>query len=177
MNYLDIIILIPLGFAVFKGLRKGLIIELSSLAALFIGIFAGIYFSDFVADLLVKNAGMSAVYTKAVAFTIIFIAVLIVVRIIAKTIEKMIDLVALSFVNKLLGAVFSVLKFAFLVSVIFFLINRFDTNERVITKNAKEKSILYKPIAAIAPVCIPRIKSEINLWRKKRNEPSVNKPE
>lgn len=169
MNYLDIIIAIPLGIAVFRGMRKGLIIELAMLASLFIGVFAGIYFSDFVAGLLIKNLGMNEVYTKAVAFTLIFIGVIIVTRIIAKAIEKMVDLVALSFVNKILGALFSALKIAFLLSVVFFLFQRYDINERVITKQAKEKSLLYKPVSSIAPLCIPKIKSEIVKWQANKD--------
>ncbi|HNW69205.1 MAG TPA: CvpA family protein [Bacteroidales bacterium] len=177
MNYLDIIIIIPLGIAVFRGLRKGLIIELALLASLFAGVFAGIYFSDFIAELLIKSFGLNAVYTKAVAFTLIFIAVIILVRFIAKTIEKMVDLAALSFANKILGALFSALKIAFLLSVVFFLFNRFDTHEKVITAQSKEKSLLYKPVSLIAPVCIPKIKSEIAKWQAKDSIPPEKQQE
>lgn len=172
MNYLDIIIIIPLGIAIFRGLRKGLIIELALLASLFAGIFAGIYFSDFIAELLIKNFGLNPIYTKAVAFALIFIAVIIVIRLIAKAIEKMVDLTALSFVNKILGALFSALKIAFLLSVVFFLFNRFDTHEKVITTQSKEKSLLYKPVSLIAPLCIPKIKSEIAKWQAKDSIPA-----
>jgi membrane protein required for colicin V production len=166
MNYLDILIIIPLGLAIYRGLRKGLIIELALLSSLFIGVFSGIYFSDFVAELLIRNFGMNEIYTKAVAFTLIFIAVIIVVRIVAKAIEKLVDLVALGFINKFLGALFSLIKIAFFLSVIFFLFNRFDPNERVISKKSKEKSLLYNPVCSIAPLCIPKIKSEIEKWQK-----------
>jgi membrane protein required for colicin V production len=175
MNYLDIIIIIPVGIAIFRGLRKGLILELALLASLFLGVFAGIYFSDFVAGLLVKNFGLNENYTKAVAFTLIFIAVIIVIRIIAKAIEKMLDLTALSSVNKILGALFSALKIAFLLSVIFFLFNRFDPKERVIANQVKEKSLFYKPVSRIAPLCIPRIKSEIQKWQAGDSIPQEKK--
>ncbi|HQI70944.1 MAG TPA: CvpA family protein [Bacteroidales bacterium] len=169
MNYLDIIILIPFGFAVFRGLRKGLILELAVLVSLFVGIFAGIYFSDFIAGLLIRNLGMNEVYTKAVAFTLIFIAVIVLVRMIAKAIESMIDMTALSLVNKTLGVVFSVLKIALLLSVIFFIINRYDPREALITHQAKEKSFMYKPVCGIAPLAIPRINSEIEKWRAQKD--------
>jgi len=171
MNYLDLLIAIPLGFAVFKGLRKGLIVELASLASLFIGVYAGIYFSDYVAGLLIKNFGLNEVYTKAIAFSMIFIAVIVIIRLIAKAIEKLIDLTALGFVNKLLGALFSALKIALIISVIFFVFSRFDSNEWVISRQAKEKSILYKPLSSIAPFCIPRMKKEIDKWQNSKKEP------
>ncbi|HOY33279.1 MAG TPA: CvpA family protein [Bacteroidales bacterium] len=167
MNYLDLIIIIPLGIAVFRGLRKGLIIELALLVALFLGALAGIYCSDFVAEMLVQNFGINEVYTKAVAFALIFIGIMIVVRLLAKALEKVVDLAALTFVNKMLGALFSALKIAFLLSIVFFIFNRFDPNVKVITRQAQEKSLLYKPVSAIAPLCIPRIKSEIKKWQAK----------
>lgn len=171
MNFLDIIIIIPLGIAVFKGFRKGLIIELASLAAMFIGIFAGIYFSDFVAEFLIKNFGFNANYTKAIAFTLIFIAVLIVVRIIAKAIEKMVDMIAMGLFNKILGALFSLIKYAFLLSVLIFLFNKLDYNEKILSRKTKENSILYNPVSGIAPLCIPKIKAEVDKWQKKDSIP------
>jgi len=169
MNYLDIIILIPLGFSVFKGLRKGLIYELAVLVSLFVGVFAGIYFSDFIAGLLIHNLGMNEMYTKAVAFTLIFIAVIVLVRMFAKAIESLIDMTALSLANKILGAVFSVLKIALVLSVIFFIINRYDPREALITHQAKEKSFMYKPIYSIAPIAIPKINSEIKKWQAQKD--------
>ncbi len=160
MNFLDILILIPVAFFVFKGLKNGLIIEVASLVALFLGIFAGIYLSDFVSGMLIKHLGLNANYTSAVAFVLIFIAVLILMRIIAKAIEKVIDLTALGIINKLLGAVFSVLKVMFLLSLVFYVINKFDFKEKLITPEAKNKSLLYKPVSAIAPLTIPKIKQE-----------------
>jgi membrane protein required for colicin V production len=160
MNLLDIIILIPVAIFVFKGLKNGLIIEIASLIALFLGIYAGIYLSNYVSSLLINQLGLNANYTSAIAFIIIFIAVLVLVRIIAKTIEKVLDLTALGFINKILGAVFAVLKILFLISLVFFVINKLDTSEKLITHSAKTKSLLYKPVSVIAPYTIPKIKKE-----------------
>jgi membrane protein required for colicin V production len=158
MSFLDIIILIPVAFFVFKGLKNGLIIEVASLAALFLGIYFGIYLSDFVSGLLIKYFKLNANYTSAIAFILIFIAVIIIVRIIAKSIEKVIDMTTLGFLNKLLGAVFAVLKVLFLISLVFYAINKLDTNEKLFTPRAKTKSLFYKPVSEIAPLAIPRIK-------------------
>lgn len=167
MNFLDIIILIPVAIFVFKGLKNGLIIEVASLAALFLGIYAGIYLSDLVSGFLIKHLGLNENYTSAVAFVLIFIAVLILVRFIAKAIEKAIDLTALGFLNKLLGAVFAVLKAMFLLSLLFYVINKFDTREKLITPKAKTNSLLYKPVSEIAPMSIPRIKAGYEMLQEK----------
>ena len=52
MNYLDVIFIVPLIWAGFRGFKKGLIIEVSALIAFGLGIWGGIHFSDFVAELL-----------------------------------------------------------------------------------------------------------------------------
>jgi membrane protein required for colicin V production len=163
MHFLDIVILILLGIGFFKGFRKGLVIELASLAALFLGDFAGIYFCDFVSGLLINNFSLNASYSSAIAFIIVFIAVLIMVRVIAKMIEKLMDLVSLGFFNKLFGALFSLLKYAFIISLLFYILCKLDINQKIITPDIKEKSLLYKPVSVIAPFSIPLIKKEINI--------------
>ena len=52
MNYLDLIFCIPLIWGFWKGWQKGLIIELSMLAALLLGVWGGIKFSDYMAGVI-----------------------------------------------------------------------------------------------------------------------------
>ena len=44
VNYLDIIFIVPLIWAGFRGFKKGLIIEVSTLIAFGLGIWGGIHF-------------------------------------------------------------------------------------------------------------------------------------
>jgi len=52
MNYFDIIIIAPLLWGAYKGFKKGFIIEIASLIALFFGIYGGIKFSSISANYL-----------------------------------------------------------------------------------------------------------------------------
>jgi len=45
MNYIDIIILAVLAWALFRGFKNGLFIEIASIAALILGIWGAIRFS------------------------------------------------------------------------------------------------------------------------------------
>lgn len=171
MNILDILILIPVAIFVFKGLKNGLVIEIASLAALFLGILAGMYLSDTVAGWLVKHWDLQENYTHAVAFILIFIAVIIITRLVAKAIEKVLDITALGLINKLLGACFALLKGLFLISLVFYVIHMFDRKEKIITAPAKEKSYLYTPVSKIAPLAIPRIKTAYKKWQEKDSIP------
>ncbi len=52
MNYLDIIFLVPLLFALYRGFKKGMIHMVASLAALVLGIFGAIKLRPMFASLL-----------------------------------------------------------------------------------------------------------------------------
>ena len=46
MNFLDIIIAIPLVYGAYKGFRNGFIMEIFTILALFVGLYAAFTFSD-----------------------------------------------------------------------------------------------------------------------------------
>jgi membrane protein required for colicin V production len=158
MNYLDIILIILLGLAAFHGFRKGFIIELATLVALVLGVLAGFYFSDFVSGLIEKSFDYHGKYINIISFIVIFIAVIVLVQILARIIEKAVKLVALGFLNKLCGAVFSVLKVAVILSIIIYFMNRFDEDKSFIKTETRQNSFLFPIVEGIAPVIIPKMK-------------------
>ena len=48
----DIVLGIPFLWAAIRGLRKGLVLEVTGLAALFLGAYAALFFSDIAAAIL-----------------------------------------------------------------------------------------------------------------------------
>lgn len=168
MNYLDIIIIIPVILFAFLGFRKGLIIELATLLALVCGIFAGIYLSDFVSNIMKNAFGMNERYVQVVSFALIFIAVLILVYLLAKIIEKAVKMAALGIVNKLLGSVFSICKILFILSLLIWMFNKIDINQTIITREKRDNSLLFKPVGAIAPLLIPKVKEEVERLKEQQ---------
>jgi len=168
MNFIDIIIVLFLGWGFIMGFRKGFVIEIASLTALIIGIWAGIHFSDFISSLLISKFGWNSEYMPVISFLVIFIIIVIAVFILAKIIEKFINLLALGMLNKIAGAVFGSIKYAVILSVAILIFNKFDTDKKL--ENKAEASLLYKPVAAIVPSVIPKlnvIKAEIKDLTKK----------
>lgn len=150
MNYIDIILIVPIIWFGYQGFRKGFVIELASLAALILGIYAALYFSGYAADFLINNLSMAPKYVPVVSFIITFIVIVFLVYSIGKMLEKVIDLVALGFVNKITGALFGLLKGALIISIVLMIINHF--NENLISNEKKAGSILYEPVEGIAPL-------------------------
>ena len=155
MNWLDIVLAIPLLWFLYRGFRNGLIIELASLAALILGIFAALHFSFYVQVYLEENFQIAENYLYIISFAITFLIVAIIVYLAGKIIHKLISIVALGFLNKLAGGIFGLLKAALVLSVILYFINGF--NPGLIKSGIKEDSILYDPIESIIPMIIPRL--------------------
>ncbi|HHL57667.1 MAG: hypothetical protein DRI88_04155 [Bacteroidetes bacterium] len=151
INLLDIIILIPLLLFTWQGYRKGFIIEVATLAALLLGVYFALYFSDYAASLLTDYFTIDEKYLAALSFIVTFIVVVVAVIVIGKIVQKFVNLLLIGFLNKAAGAIFGLLKGALLVSILLVAINYFDASENLIKKEQKEKSVLYQPVASLAP--------------------------
>jgi membrane protein required for colicin V production len=153
MNYFDVIAGIILILAIIKGFKNGLIIELASLAALVLGIFGAIQFSSITESYLIDYIDSS--YIGVAAFIITFILIVVGVHLIAKAVDKLAKAVALGMVIRVLGAVFSLLKYAFIISVVIAIIGSFERMYTLIPEEQKESSHLYEPLQSIAPSVFP----------------------
>jgi membrane protein required for colicin V production len=160
INLLDIILLIPLLWFGYNGYKKGLIIEIASLAAFILGLYFAFYFSDFTAEYLKQFFNIEPKYMAAISFIVTFIGVVIIVLILAKLLEKFINILMLGFLNKLGGAVFGILKGALFLSIIILIINYFDTGRTIIKPQAVKSSIFYKPVESLAPMLYSKLHLE-----------------
>jgi len=165
MNFIDIIIIVPLGYAAWQGFKKGFIIELFTLLALLVGIYAGIHFSDWTAQFIRDSFDVGGKYIPVVAFSLTFLAVGAMVYFAGKMLEKMIQVVNLSPVNKILGIVFALLKMLYTLSIGIILLETYDERGEFIPQDIKTESLLYTPVKVIASATIPAIE-ESTIWLK-----------
>jgi len=157
VNYLDIIFIVPLIWAGFRGFKKGLIIEVSTLIAFGLGIWGGIHFSDFVAELLSES--IESKYVPLISFTITFILIVATVFVLGKMLEKAINLIQLKLVNKVTGAVFGVAKIVLVISVLLVIVNSFDQKSNIVPEDLIENSLLYRPLSDVSLKVIPALKN------------------
>jgi membrane protein required for colicin V production len=173
MNILDIIFLVPLLFAVYRGFKKGLIHMVASLLALILGIIGAIKLRPLFATLLDSLFNISPDYMNVIAFSVAFVFIVLLVHLVAFLVEKLIKAVALNLVNRLLGMGFGLLVTAFVISMILWPINQINEEKQIIKSERIEGSFLYKPLSAFAPAVFPYLKKEE--WKefipkKKREE-------
>ena len=156
MNLLDFLLLIPVVWLCIRGFGKGLILELATLAGLALGILAAYFFADELESLLKDYFSFGSTAPKVVAYIIIFLLVMLVVYLIGKIVEKSADLVALGWLNKILGAIVGIAKGILLVCIVLFLIEKFDPSQNVIKPDVKQKSLFYQPAMDLVHYVVPR---------------------
>ncbi len=163
MNYIDIVLGVLLVLSAISGFRKGLIVELASLAALILGIWGAIEFSYITSEFLVKNFDWKWDHLNIVSFIITFIVIVILVHIIGNTVNKLVETVMLGFVNKLAGLVFGILRGALFLSIILVVFDKIDEDVGILSKDTKAESRIYEPLRNLAPSIFPFI----DFWDEK----------
>ncbi|GEQ85016.1 hypothetical protein ULMS_05240 [Patiriisocius marinistellae] len=176
MSIIDIILGIILIYAFYRGLSQGLFSTLASLLGLILGVYGAMYFSGYAADYLANNVDWNEQTIQLAAFAITFLVILVAISIAGKLLTKVADFAALGFLNKLLGGLFNAIKFAFIISVLFMFINASTAASGfVISEEKKADSILYEPVASIAPLMLPHILKEVETY-KEENEEDEDEP-
>ena len=161
MNYLDLIIAIPLAWGAFNGFRKGLVIEVASLVALIAGIYGAMEFSFLTASWLHENFDWSENVVQMLSFIITFLGIVFVVHLIGRGIQKIVKMVALGTINRIFGALFGATKFLLIIAVLLYIVNAADKRYPFIDKEDKESSMFYKPVSGLIPLIYPKIDEQL----------------
>src|SRR5690554_2041409 len=165
MNYIDIILVLFLLFAAINGFRKGLILEVASLAALILGVWGAIEFSYITTGFLTERMGVESNHLNLISFIVTFVIIVILVHLVGSSLSKLIEVAMLGWLNRITGLVFGFLKTAFILSILLLVFNKIDTEVHILSPETKAESQLYEPIRKFAPSVFPFI----NIWDRDRN--------
>lgn len=176
MNYLDVVLGVLLIIGLVRGIMKGLFVELASLVAIIAGIYGAIKFSFYVGDFLEAKINLDPQYINLLAFGITFIAIILGVSLLGKLLTKVAKFAFLGWLNRILGGIFGLLKFAIIASVIIMFIGPLNDSLGMVKKETIESSILYSPIKMLAPAVYPAVKEKYEQQKKKSKKlPASNK--
>ncbi|MDP4239344.1 MAG: CvpA family protein [Bacteroidota bacterium] len=151
MHTLDLALLVPITLGFVFGLFKGLIKELTSLAAILLGIYGAKLFAPFISNFLIHKLNFSVKTALPLAYFFLFVAIAFGLLLVAKMLDKIFDSMSLGGINKLLGGVFGALKYALIVSVLLNVFDALDSRFTIIKPKTKEESIGYKPLLKFGP--------------------------
>jgi len=148
--WIDVLFLIFLLLAVFKGLQQGMIIVVVSALAFIIGLAAAMKLSAFLAGYLRSHTSLSTRWMPALAFLLVFLAVVLLVRWTGRLMEAAVDLAMMGWLNKLGGIVLYAAVYTIILSVLLF----YAIQLRLISGSTLSSSISYPFIRPWGPVVI-----------------------
>jgi membrane protein required for colicin V production len=117
---IDVLFLLFMVLAVFRGVRHGFIISVGSAIAILIGLAAAIRLSASVAGGVSTSAHHSNRWLPILAFLLIFLGVVILIRLGARLAEKAMDLAMMGWLNKLAGVLLYAAIYTIILSVVLF---------------------------------------------------------
>lgn len=118
MITLDIVILILVGLGALKGYRRGFVVEIFSFVAFFIGLYLALELTIPVSVGLFGETSYFGIIS-VVVFIALFILLSLLIKAGAKALKNMIDTTLLGAVDNLAGALAGGIKWAFILSMIF----------------------------------------------------------
>ena len=117
---IDIVFLVLIVAAIFKGYSRGMIIAVFSLLAIIAGLAAAIRLSLVTANWLKDGVHVAARWLPVIAFAVVFIAVVLLVRLGAGLLEKTVELAMLGWVNRIAGVLLYLALYTVMLSVLLF---------------------------------------------------------
>ena len=157
MNWIDILVLIPLCWYAYRGFRNGFLMEIVSLAALFLGLFVSYKFSDLIA-LWITGTTLA----KPISFSLCFVLTIVLVNLLGRILMRVLKPVLSEFFDNALGVLFGILKVVLVAGVLFYFIDTVDKKEIVIKHEVKEASIAYKHLSPVM--------SHVLEWKETRDQ-------
>jgi membrane protein required for colicin V production len=121
--YIDLIIIVVIIYAFIKGFYNGLINEIASFLGLFIGAIVSYTFSDNLSEILNSYFEIDPKVLNILSFILLFIITSVCFTIVGKSLTKLIKFISLGTINRLLGGIFSSLKFIIVIVSISMVIN------------------------------------------------------
>jgi len=166
MNYLDIIIVVPLLYGLLKGFSNGIIKEVTSLFSLFIGVYVAVNFSEFLEPKFINILDGYQEFVPVLAFGVLFLVSVLCVKALGLVVDKITKALALGFFSRLFGGVFGFLKVVVIFSFLVVLI----TDYNLVNNQTKEDSVLFDPLLDVANIITPQLKKHQPILDKIDNE-------
>ena len=156
MIYIDLIVIVVLLYAFLKGFSNGLVNELASFLGLLIGAIISYSFSDDLSKIIDDYVEIDGQILNILSFVLLFILTSFLFTIAGKYMTKLIKYISLGTINRLLGGIFSSLKFIIIIVSISMVINYFSEllDIEIIPSNQANKSTVYPILISIGDLLL-----------------------
>lgn len=124
MNWLDVLLVLPLVVGLVRGLMHGLISEIIAIVVVILGVLGARLWAPAFSTFLLAQFAWPQGVCDVVAYTLLFLGIAIVLAIVAKMLTKFMRAIHLGWANRLLGGAFGVAKYGILVLIAVFVMDR-----------------------------------------------------
>ena len=161
MNTLDIILLVATGIATIYGLKTGLVKQLTLGAGVIIGLLQATIFYEQAGTWINELSGWESWICNALGFIGILLAIAIIINLAGLILRWLLRIVLLGWVDRILGAVFSIFIAIIIVAFGVKISNNILPNNEITGQTSQEESLLYKEVAEITFTIIEEVKEEV----------------
>lgn len=144
MNWLDVLILLPLLVGLVRGLMRGLFSEVIAILVVILGVLGARWGAPSFSAWLLQQWAWPQGVCDVVAYTLIFLAIAILLSLLAKGLTKFMRAIHLGWANRIFGGLFGMCKYGVFVLLAIFIMQKTDEAFHWIDKAEVVKtSVLY----------------------------------
>lgn len=126
MNWLDVLLLLPLLVGLVRGLMRGLISEIIAIVVVVLGVLGARFGAPPFSAWLLQQFAWPQGVCDVVAYTLVFLAVAIILSLLAKGLTKFMRAIHLGWANRLFGGLFGICKYGVFVLLAVFIMDKTD---------------------------------------------------
>ena len=161
MNVLDIILLLCFVPAIIGGLRRGFIAQVVAIISIILGIWLSFKFSAVLSGWLGQWIEAGEQVLHVISFAVILILAILALAAVGKLIEATVKIILLGWLNRLLGLIFALLKYALIIGLLLMLFNSLNGQFHLVNQKVLDSSLLYGPLLNLANSVFPYLKALI----------------
>jgi membrane protein required for colicin V production len=155
MNWLDILILCLVGIGLIKGLYDGIIRQAVSLVAVIVGIYLCAGIAEWLRGFLTELDWFPPQMTVMTSYISGFILIAGFILLMGIIIHRIISVTPLSLFNHIAGGLLGLLMMVLFISLVLNVIEMFDHQSVIFSRELKVESHLYIHIKNIIPTVFP----------------------
>ncbi|MGN1233472.1 MAG: CvpA family protein [Candidatus Cryptobacteroides sp.] len=159
MSILDIILSLILAAALLHGLFKGFTGQVIAIVAILAGTWAALKFTNVVCNFIQPLLGAPVSFLKVLVFILMLVLVILLFKLIGKLIKASINFVTLGWLDRLLGAVFGLLKAAIVLGILAVLFTSVNNTFNFVSEETLSASPVFASLRNVSLTILPYLKN------------------
>ncbi len=162
MCTIDIILSICFIAALIHGIVSGFISQAFSILSLILGSWLAFQFSKTLCGYIIEYLpGVSPAILNVISFIIILTVVLVLFSLLGKVLSKAVKFAMLGWLDKLLGAILSLVKATLIIALLIILFTTLNSQFHFVPEEALAKSTYFNPLKDFSYTAFPYLKALI----------------